>query len=299
MKKAFFLLHLSIALASLTAIFGKLIQLNEIILTWYRLFLAAIILFLISFIFKRDIKELDRKNYLKTMLVGFVLGLHWVFFYASIKYSTISIGVVCFCLTGFFTALLSPLLKREKRSWIELVLSTLTLVGISLIFSFDTQYRLGIGLGVVSSILVALFTIWNEQLAKTFDALVLTKVQMVGGTLGLGLVLPVFLYFNPVEYIIPTFKDFMLLVLLSGFCTVFMYILLSKALKFISAFTVNLNFNLEPLYAIVLAVVFFNEYSALSLSFFAGLLLIVLSLGLQMYRVFTLEKQSVSNKINK
>lgn len=295
MKKAFFLLHLSIALASLTAIFGKLIQLNEVILTWYRLFLAAIILFLISFIFKRKSKELDRKNYLKTMLVGFVLGLHWVFFYASIKYSTISIGVVCFCLTGFFTALLGPLLKREKLCWIELLLSTLTLVGIFLIFSFDTKYRIGITLGVISSILVAFFTIWNEQLAKNFDALLLTRVQMLGGTLGLGLLLPVFLYFNPVAFVIPTLKDFILLVLLSGLCTVFMYILLSKALKFISAFTVNLNFNLEPLYAIVLAVLFFNEYSELSRSFFVGLSLIVLSLGLQMYRVLAVKNQAKLN----
>jgi len=217
------------------------------------------------------------------MSVGFLLGLHWIFFYGSIKYANISVGVVCFCLTGFFTALLSPLINKQSTSWKEILLSLLTLIGIFLIFSFDTKYRIGIILGIVSSLLVALFTIFNEKLTKDHEAIIITRIEMIGGTVGIGLFLPVFFYFNPVEYIVPTLKDLLLLVLLSSFCTVCMYLLLNSALKYISAFTVNLNFNMEPIYSILLAVLFFDEYSELSLSFFTGLALIILSLCIQMF----------------
>ncbi|WP_104381641.1 DMT family transporter [Sphingobacterium sp. HMA12] len=285
MKKAFFLLHIAIVLAGLSAIFGKLIILNEVLLTWYRMLFATIILFIASPFLKESAKTINRKNYFQILSVGFLLGLHWVFFYGSIKYANISVGVVCFCLTGFFTSILGPLIKRQKASWIEILLSLLTLIGIFLIFSFDTMYRTGIILGIISSLLVALFTIFNEKLSKDFDAIMITRIEMLGGTVGIGVLLPMFLYFNPVEYLVPTLTDTGLLVLLAGVCTVLMYVLLNKALKYISAFTVNLNFNLEPIYSIILAVVFFKEYSELSLPFFIGLALIALSLGLQMNRV--------------
>jgi len=164
-------------------------------------------------------------------------------------------------------------------------LSCLTLVGIGLIFSFDTKFRLGITLGVISSILVALFTIYNERLSKTYEVLELTKIQMFLGSVGIFLLLPIIIYFYPIDYFLPSKSDFFYLILLSGFCTVLLYILLNTALKKISAFTVNLSFNLEPIYTILIAVVFFDEYKDLNVNFYIGLVLILLSLLLQMRRV--------------
>jgi len=64
--------------------------------------------------------------------------------------------------------------------------------------------------------------------------------------------------------------------------------LLNRAQKTISAFTVSLSFNLEPVYSILLAVLLFDEDKMLGTSFYVGLSLIVLSLVLQMvYQKFS------------
>jgi drug/metabolite transporter (DMT)-like permease len=280
MKKSYLVLHFAVILAGFTGIFGKLISLNEGLLVWYRVFFSAIILLLVLKLFKvaTDIKWKEKFDISK---IGMFITVHWVFFYASIKYSNISVGVVCYCLTSFFTAIFAPLINRNKFNLSEILLSLLTLFGIALIFHFDSSYQLGIGLGVVSSAFAALYTIYNERLVRVYDSRLINYYQMVGGTIGLGILLPVYLHFFPVETIIPSLKDTGYLILLASFCTVGLYVLFAESLKRIPAFTVNLSFNLEPVYAIILAFIFFNEGKELNLSFYIGLVFVMTSVILQ------------------
>jgi len=280
MKKSYLVLHFAVILAGFTGIFGKLISLNEGLLVWYRVFFSSIILLLVLKLFQvaTDIKWAEKFNISK---IGMFITIHWVFFYASIKYSNISVGVVCYCLTSFFTALFAPIINRKKFNLSETLLSLLTLYGILLIFHFDSSYQLGIGLGVISSAFAALYTIYNERLVKVYDSRLINYYQMLGGTIGLGVLLPVYLYFFPVESIVPSLKDTGYLILLASFCTVGLYVLFAESLKRISAFTVNLSFNLEPVYAIIMAFIFFNEGKELNLSFYIGLFFVMTSVVLQ------------------
>lgn len=280
MKKSYVLLHLAVILAGFTGIFGKLISLNEGLLVWYRLLFSSLILFLIlkSLRIRYTISTREKVSIAK---IGLLLTLHWLFFYASIKYANISIGVVCYCLTSFFTALFKPIIDREKFKISELVLSTFTLLGISLIFHFDASYQLGIGLGVISSAIGALYTIFNKRLVHQYDTKVINYYQMIGGTIFLGAILPVYLHFFPVKSIIPSMKDIGYLVVLALFCTVGLYVMFAEVLKKIPAFTVNLTFNLEPVYAIIMAFLFFNESKQVNLAFYFGLSLIITSVIFQ------------------
>ncbi|PUV24514.1 DMT family transporter [Sphingobacterium athyrii] len=280
MKKSYLLLHFAIILAGFTGIFGKLISLSEVLLTWYRIFFSAIILSLILRILRISTK-ISTNEKINIGKIGVLITIHWVFFYASIKYANISIGVVCYCLTSFFTAIFKPLIDKTRFNYSELLLSALTLVGISCIFHFDNSYQLGIILGVISSSFAALYTIYNEKLVKVYDSKLLNYYQMIGGTVGLGLLLPVYLYFFPTVNLLPSYKDTVYLFLLSLFCTVGLYVLFAEVLKKISAFTVNLSFNLEPVYAIAIAFLFFNEGKELNFSFYLGLLFVILSVVLQ------------------
>jgi drug/metabolite transporter (DMT)-like permease len=289
MKNAFIKLHIAILLAGFTGVFGRLITLNESLLTWYRLLFSGLILLFILAI-SGKLTKIPFKHKLNIALAGTLLGVHWIFFYGSIKYSNISVGVVCFSLCSFFTAILAPMINRTKFSIQELVLSSLTLVGISLIFGLDATYRTGIILGVISAILVALFTIYNERLTKKFDSQTITLYEMLGGCLGLAFILPIYLFFSPVERYLPSAADLGWLIVLSLVCTVLMYLLLTQALHKISSFTVNLSFNLEPLYSIILAIIIYKENRSLSTAFYVGLSLIILSLALQMYRVIKAEQ---------
>lgn len=280
MKRSYLLLHFAVILAGFTGVFGKLITLNEGLLTWYRVLFSAIVLFVIVRLFKVADKT-TLKEKINIGKIGLFITIHWVFFYASIKYSNISIGVVCYCLTSFFTALLKPIIDRTPLRYAELALSALTIIGISLIFHFDTSYQVGIILGVISSSLAALYTIYNERLVHHYDSRIINYYQMIAGTIGLGVLMPVYLYLFPAETLLPGMSDTIYLFLLASICTVGLYIIFAEVLKKIPAFTVNLSFNLEPVYAIIIAFLFFNEGKEVNFSFYVGLLLIMTSVVLQ------------------
>lgn len=288
MKNSYLLLHIAVILAGFTGIFGKLIALNEGILTWYRLIISAIILFALMQL--RNIKsKICWKEKLHIAKVGMFISVHWIFFYASIKYSNISIGVICYCLTSFFTAVFKPIIDRSPFKYSELLLSALTLFGISLIFHLDSSFQLGIILGMISSAFAAIYIIYNERLVKKYNSLQINYFQMLGGSIGVGILVGLYLLFFPVPQIIPSPRDLVYLLLLSLFCTVALYVIFAEVLKKIPAFTVNLSFNLEPVYAIILALLFFDESKELNFSFYMGLLFIILSVGLQ--SVFSYRQQ--------
>lgn len=298
MKQAFLQLHLAILLASCSGIFGNLISLDPVLITGYRMLLASVMLLLLLVIkYGRIIVDKSNRHIL---WLGVLLAFHWVFFYGSIKYANVSVGVVCFCLSGFFTALVSPLVNRKRISWVELLLSSLTLVGILLIFHFDASFRTGIVLGIISSLLFALYATLNEQVNQSGQVIKTTALQMVGGTLAMGLLLPFYRAGKSSLSLLPTSEDFVFLFLLALGCTVCMCLLLNRAQKVISAFTVSLSFNLEPVYSILLAVLLFDEDKMLGTAFYMGLALIVLSLVLQMvYQKWSFTKSSIVKSVKK
>lgn len=284
MKQAFIKLHLSILLAGFTGIFGKLITLNEGLLVWYRMLITSVLLFILLKLWKK-FRVLPLQDIIRIGGVGFLLSMHWVFFYASIKASNISIGVICFSLVGFFTAILEPFINRRKFLMTELILSLITLSGIVLIFNLDMRYQIGIILGIISSALAALFTIMNKRVGADYASTTMLFYEMIGGVICLSLIMPFYLYSFQVESLIPSIQNILYLLVFCVFCTILLYILQIQALKSISAFTVNLSYNLEPVYSIVLAMLFFGEAKELNYSFYLGLALILLSTLLQMFNV--------------
>jgi len=282
MKKSYLLLHTAVLLLGFSPVFGKLISLNEGLLTWYRVFFSAVILFFIVRLFRIN-NRISLKEKFNIAVIGILVTMSWVFFYAGIKYSNISIGVICYCVTGFFTAILEPLISKTKFQLTDFLLSILTILGIGLIFHFDVSYRVGIILGVISPVFYTLYSIYNKRLAGRYDSKLINYYQMIGGTVGLGILLPVYLFFFPAKSIIPDFRNTLYLVLLSLFCTVLVYIFLTEALKKISAFTANLSMNLEPIYAILVAFLFFNESKEVNFSFYIGLFFVILAIVLQTF----------------
>lgn len=280
MKKAFFKLHLSILLAGFTGLFGKLIHLNEGLLVGYRMLFASLFLFLMLG-WSGRLRRLSFRESLRMGAPGLLLAFHWVFFYGSIKASNVSIGVVCFSLTGFFTAALAPLVDRKRFSVRELIFSLLTVAGVLLIFQLDVRYRTGILLGIVSSALCALFTLVNQRIGANRPSGLLLAYEMAGGFAGLGCVLPFYLHYFPAAAFWPSAADLGYLLVLSSVCTIGVYLLQIQVLKVISAFTVSLSYNLEPIYSILLAMLLFGEARELNYAFYLGLALIALSVGLQ------------------
>lgn len=285
MKKAFLQLHAAIFLAGFTGILGRLIELNEVLLVWYRMMFAAFALLLITIITKKIIK-LHFSEMLRLIGIGGIVALHWVFFYGSIKYSNVSVSLVCFSAIGFFSALLDPLLSKRKFEWIELLLGLMVIIGIYLMFHFDPHFRTGILFGMISSLLAAIFPILNKKMMDKHQPEIITFYEMSGGFFLLTLLLPFYLAFFPTEYLYPSTSDLIWLLVLSLFCTVLAFNLSVRSLTKISPFTVNLSFNLEPVYGIALAFIFFKEYEEVGIPFYIGIAIIFLTVVLQTLRVY-------------
>lgn len=285
MKKAFFALHLSVIVAGFTGIFGRLITLNEGVLVWWRTLFATIFFYIILSLAKK-FKTYPKKDIMSAGAIGAVLCMHWILFYGSIKAANVSVGVVCFSLTGFFTALFEPIIFKNHLRLRELFFGSLAVVGISLIFHFDSRYRLGITLGFASSAIAALATILNKKIIPSFtETHMLFFYEILGGLLFLSLLAPLYINIVQPEQVYPDLKNLIYLILFVVFCTIGLQLLQLYALKTISAFTVNLSYNLEPIYTIILAAIIFKEMSELNASFFIGLALIMLSVVLQMINV--------------
>ncbi len=280
MGNAFVKLHLSIFLAGFTGIFGKLIQLPEGPLVWWRMLLTAL-LFFSCLALSGKLPRVSKPEAGKICGVGALIALHWIFFYGSIKYANVSIAVVCFASTGFFTSILEPFFGRSKISLREVLFSLVTVAGIALIFNFDARYRTGIILGVISALFAALFTIATRRVGRRHRSSTMLLFQMAGGVTFLTLAAPVYLKLFPGIPLVPGKLDFLYLFLLSSLCTIGMFLLQIQALQSISAFTVNLSFNLEPVYSIFLAMTFLGESAEVNASFFIGLALICASVLLQ------------------
>ncbi len=285
MRKAFIQLHTAVFLAGFTGILGRLITLNEGLLVWYRLMITAVTMWIVFSLAKR-IHAISTADKWKIAGTGFIAALHWVSFYGAIKYANVSVALVCFSSIGFFTALLEPLMLKRKFVAIELLLGLLAMAGIYIIFHFDARYKTGIIIGVISALLAAVVPIFTRQLLQRMNAETLMSWEISGGFVTLSLLLPFYLQRFPVPSILPGWSDLGWLLVLSWACSVWAFQLSASALQKISAFTVNLSYNLEPVYGIVLAFLVFGENTRLHASFYAGFSLILLAVALQTIRIY-------------
>ncbi len=290
MKKALIQLHVAVFLAGFTAILGKLITLNEGLLVWFRLLITVITLGAILF-FRNQLLRIPVKDMLKIFGVGTIVAIHWVTFYGSVKYANVSVALVCFSASGFFTAFFEPLILKRKLSWIEVGLGLIAISGIYIIFDFHPQYKVGIIFGIISAVGSSLFPIYNKQLLLRYSPKILTLYELGGGLLALTLLVPFYIIQFPALYYMPTTTDWAWLLVLAWLCTVLSFDLQLNALKKLSAFTATLTYNLEPVYGIILAFIFFRENENLNRQFYIGVLLILLAVVLQMIRIYRSRKE--------
>lgn len=208
MKKAFLELHLSVLLAGWTGIFGKLISLSPGLIVFWRIVIAGALLWG-WLAFRKRMEFVPTKDRIGIALVGALLMLQWTLFYASIKASNVSIAIVAFASIGFFTAIIEPILTRSRISLREIAFSVVTLVGISFIFHFDTQYRLGIILGIISAAAAAALAVFFRKYKAKYRADTVMSWQLAGGFAACLILMPFYRHFGPAENFLPSGIDWL------------------------------------------------------------------------------------------
>lgn len=303
MKKAFGQINAAVLLWGFTGILGKLISLSAPVLVWYRMSLAAVILFFIITIRKEWIR-IAKRDVLKLMGIGSMFAIHWVAFYASVKLANASIAMVCLATASVFTAVLDPVLNKRRFNRLELFLSFIAVAGVATIYFLQpvnldpdqqmVNFKLGLVLGIVASVISAIFTVLNKPLADKYPARPLVFCEMSSGLVFLSILSPLYFFYFPSEQLIPVGMDYLWIILLAYCCTVWAQSLAMAALKNLSPFTVTLSVNLEPVYGIILAFLIFKENAQLGYGFYIGMALIFISLILQI--VITINRSRKQRK---
>ena len=277
---AYLRLHTGILLAGATGVFGRLISLAELPLVWYRMIIATGVLAAVLAVGGRLHRPTFREAW-RMGCCGALLAVHWVLFYGSIKAANVSVGVVCFALNGFFTALLEPMASGKRFSLRDLLLGLITLGGIVLIFGLNMQFRTGIVIGTFSSLFYTLFAIASKrvQSATGVESSAMLLYELLTGWCVLSLAMPFYAMRYPSASLLPEGSDWLFITLFASVFTIGPFLTQLQALRTLSAFTVNLSYNLEPLYSIALAMLLFNEAQELNLSFWMGVSMIVAAVG--------------------
>jgi drug/metabolite transporter (DMT)-like permease len=274
--KSYLHLHLIVFIWGFTAILGKLLTIDAITLVWYRMFLASVFIFIYIKVKKLSVK-INKRQFFNYIIGGVVIAVHWVTFFYAIKISNISIALATMSTGAFFTIFIEAVYKKKKINSLELVFGLLAIVGLYIIYSSEISLQFGMLVALLSSFLSAVFSVLNADFVKEQTATVISFYEILFGVLAVT----VYLFFTGDILEVGFFKleplDYLWLFILSSFCTAYAFIVSVDLLKQLSPFTVMLTINLEPIYAIVLALILFPENEKMSTSFYLGAGLILLT----------------------
>lgn len=290
--KNYLLLHLIVFIWGFTAILGALITIDAIPLVFFRMGLAVIFI-TIYFFFKRKSFYVDKKGLLKFLITGIIIALHWIFFFKAIKVSNVSVALVTMSTGAFFTSLIEPIFFKRKLKLLEIILGLLVIVGLYIIFNFESQYKLGIGYALLSSFLGSLFAVLNGLFIKKYSASSISLYQLLFGTLFVTF----YLFLNnsfSISFFSLHKSDWIYLLILSSICTAYAFIASVKVMKYLSPYTVMLTINLEPVYAIILALFVFGDKEKMKPEFYLGACIV---LGVVLINGIIKNKSLIKQKI--
>jgi drug/metabolite transporter (DMT)-like permease len=280
LAKARWQMQFCVLLWGFTAILGKLISLPAPALVWWRMGMVTLALLLFPRVW-RGLAQLPVRMWAIYAGIGIVVALHWLTFYGAIKLANASVAASCMALGSVFAALIEPLVTHRRFEPRELVLGIAVIPGVLLVAGgVPAGMRLGVGVGVVSAFLTALFGTLNKRYVDRADSFTVTFLELGAGALFLTLLLPLAPHAGAI-FPVPDLRDTVFLLLLALGCTLLPYTLALVALRHIRAFDAQIALNLEPVYAIVLAIVLLGEQRELTPLFYAGVAILLLAVFAQ------------------
>ncbi|WEK20607.1 MAG: DMT family transporter [Candidatus Pedobacter colombiensis] len=272
-NKNLLILHFTVFIWGFTGILGALISVSAVQMVWYRVLIASITLF-IYFKLSKTSLTVTKKQFLQFFFTGSIVALHWILFFQSIKVSTISVTLVCLSSFTLFTAILEPLIKKQRMQVADIIIGLIIILGIYLIFKFESKYTLGIIFGLSAALASSLFGTINSTLVQKSNPLVISFYEIIGAFFWISLY-RIFDQTLFLERFNLSASDWLYLTLLGTICTALAYVAGVSVMRTISAFNVALITNLEPVYGIILAFLFFGTKESMSIGFYAGAIIIL------------------------
>jgi drug/metabolite transporter (DMT)-like permease len=286
-------LHFAVLLYGFTAILGVLIQLPALVLVWWRVTIAVTAMLIYGNI-PLKMKQLSMRDKLHLLGIGVIVGLHWIAFFGAGKLANASITLVAFATTSFISSFLEPFFMRQKIKWYEVALGIIIIPAmVYVVGTLPSEMGLGVFVALVSAFLAVIFSILNKKMTTKTDPLSISFFNLVGAWILLTLILPFYLQYDTTAKFFPSFNDWIFLMVLALLCTNLGYWLGIRSLRHLSAFSVALTVNLEPVYGIILAWLILKEDKQLNASFYIGASVIIVAvLGYPLLKSLFEKKES-------
>jgi len=271
--KNLIILHLTVLVWGFTGILGALISINAVQMVWYRVMIASATLFIYFMLSKTSIK-VTKPQFVKFFLTGSIVAIHWILFFHAIKIANVSVSLICLSSVTLFIAILEPLIKKQRISKGDILIGLLIIVGIYLIFKFETDYTTGIIFGLLSALAASLFSTINSTLVQKNNPSIIGFYELTGAFFWIT----IYRLFDQSllnESFNLSIADWFYLFILGTICTALAYVAGVGVMRTLSAFRVALITNLEPVYGIILAFILFGSKEQMTGGFYAGSLLIL------------------------
>jgi drug/metabolite transporter (DMT)-like permease len=266
-------LHFVVLLYGFTAILGKLITLPASQMVWYRMLIALLVLGGYLW-YKKLPAAIGFRSILQLTGVGIVVAFHWITFFHAVKISNVSVTLGCMASTTLFASFLEPIIFRKRIQWHEVLIGLIIIVGLYLIFQFELTYWKGIITALISAFLAGLFTVLNKLFIDKYHPVTISFYEMVSGFISIGIFL-IATGILPSNLLTPTSADIVYILILGIVCTAYAFVVAVDVMKVLSAYTVVLAINMEPVYGILLAFFIFGQSEFMSGGFYIGTLVIL------------------------
>jgi drug/metabolite transporter (DMT)-like permease len=281
-NKHYLLLHFIVFIWGFSPVLGRFITADTWQLVWFRILITVFVMFVYLKIIQQSLR-IEIYDIIKLSGIGLIILVHWLAFYGAIKVSNISVTMVAFSTGTLFSSIIEPILYKRRVRMYEIFIGLIIIAAIALIFSIETQYWFGIVLGMFAALTSSLFGVMNGLMVKRVKSAVISFYELSAALLGLT----VFLAFKgslfQSEFYLLDNKSIIGLLILSLVCTVFPFITSVNLSKYISPYTIVLTVNLETVYGIIWAILFFRENKEVTPTFYVGVFIILFSIFLNSY----------------
>ena len=284
-------LHFIVFIFGFTSVLGALISISALPITIYRMGIASFFLALFIFFYDKNKFKLRKVLIIKILICGLIIALHWITFFYAIKISNVSITVSMMSSAAFLTSLIEPLFFKKKFLLYELILGVLSLFGVSIIFNAEIKYIDGLIVALISSVLVSVFTILNSRIVINNSSISISFYELF-----IGFLFSLFYYYLFIDTSLflekINYQDLIFLLILGVICTSYAFTKSVDLIKYLKPFTIMMIINMEPVYAIIISLLIFGESEFLSINFYIGFFIILISIVIN--GIFKYKKNKIS-----
>lgn len=237
---------------------GRYIDLAPEQTIFFRALLALFFIYLVCRFKQYNLKLEKDSDVLRVLWCGLCFGIHWVTYFYALQLSSVAIGMLSIYTYPVITSFLGPILLKRSFERAHFGLGALVITGVYFLvpeINFSNQHFIAVCLGVLSAFFYAIRNIMIKPKVEKYNGSVLMMYQL----LVISLVLAPVMYFTNIKQTLTALPGIVFLALIT---TTLGHTLLLNSFKHFSVTTASIMSSVQPVYGILMGMLFLAEFPA-------------------------------------